>query len=418
MQGITVGLYPILNDCSYLGHDYALLEPSSIVLTTVTCETAGDVDFLLFDCVFDYSVVVDNLRPFLDKIIIPTKFLDRIANRTAAILINIVWESFLHEKTINSIHQWINDCGLQSTSVFYLTSAVNAKEVYSKVCELTHVNPKLTIIRHNKFQLWNGPGFGEDKLWPDVMLSKKFLCLNKRSRIHRLMILTLICQDTEISSNCFLSNLDIENQVATTGILHNVFDNLRFKASFDDIISGCQFRELDYTRLTRNSNGDLINDIYPAVGSTIEPFFDQSLFSIVNETTQRNDESEFNGVPHIFCTDKIFKVFSFYHIPIINGGHGLVKYLREEGFDMFDDIVDHSYDSIIDENERLFAVFDEIVRINSMYTLSRCNDLKQNMQARLINNREFLHYRKGKSLNLLVTDLSYAINNATNLRLS
>ena len=54
--------------------------------------------------------------------------------------------------------------------------------------------------------------------------------------------------------------------------------------------------------------------------------------------------------------------------PIENQGYGdaFDGSLRQIGFDVFDDVIDHSYDNILDDRERIKAVISEIDRLNSL----------------------------------------------------
>ena len=59
------------------------------------------------------------------------------------------------------------------------------------------------------------------------------------------------------------------------------------------------------------------------------------------------------------------KPFYFYQFPLFLSSYQHVKFLKERfGFDMFDDLVNHSYDNEIDNGKRLFMVADEIKRLN------------------------------------------------------
>ena len=59
------------------------------------------------------------------------------------------------------------------------------------------------------------------------------------------------------------------------------------------------------------------------------------------------------------------KPFYFYQIPIFLSSYHHVKYLKERfGFDMFEDIIDHSYDNEPDNRLRLIKFFNEIKRLS------------------------------------------------------
>ena len=78
-------------------------------------------------------------------------------------------------------------------------------------------------------------------------------------------------------------------------------------------------------------------------------------------------ESKFfkkHNVIHI--SEKSFRPFYYYQIPIILSTHGHIKTLKEKyGFDFYDDIINHSYDDEPDQKTRLIKLVAEIARINN-----------------------------------------------------
>jgi hypothetical protein len=114
-----------------------------------------------------------------------------------------------------------------------------------------------------------------------------------------------------------------------------------------------------------------------------------SLFNIVSETDSWGDV--------IFLTEKTFKCFAFDSIPIISSYPGTVAELKKLGFDMFDDIVDHSYDLIEDADARIQAIVEEVKRIDQKYTIAECSVLYTTLLSRLECNKETLQYLSKKS---------------------
>ena len=54
----------------------------------------------------------------------------------------------------------------------------------------------------------------------------------------------------------------------------------------------------------------------------------------------------------------------YYQIPLFVATYNHVKYLRETyNFDMFDDLINHSYDDEFDDKKRLSLIIDEIGRL-------------------------------------------------------
>jgi hypothetical protein len=108
-----------------------------------------------------------------------------------------------------------------------------------------------------------------------------------------------------------------------------------------------------------------------------------SLFDIVHETFVTN--------PSIFITEKTFKALLFKSIPIISGVSGIVAELRFLGFDMFDDIVNHSYDDERNVGTRQDMIVQEVSRLENSYSLNQCKELYNSLEARLESNRLLVH---------------------------
>ena len=64
--------------------------------------------------------------------------------------------------------------------------------------------------------------------------------------------------------------------------------------------------------------------------------------------------------------------------------------VRQLGFDLFDDIVDHGYDNILDETERRNAVISQIQNLDNRFSLTDCQILRKNVWARLQSNYQLL----------------------------
>jgi hypothetical protein len=84
--------------------------------------------------------------------------------------------------------------------------------------------------------------------------------------------------------------------------------------------------------------------------------------SYINLVSESDDGKDTIG---FFITEKSVKPFLFAQFPIFLGKPGLVKHLREYGFDMFDDLIDHSYDDIEDIDERTDAIYMELLKMNT-----------------------------------------------------
>jgi hypothetical protein len=125
----------------------------------------------------------------------------------------------------------------------------------------------------------------------------------------------------------------------------------------------------------------------PSEHDQTSPVFRHCLFNIVVESSSQTDPGIWRS---IFITEKTFKAFGLRQIPIWVAVPGLVASVRAMGFDMFDDIIDHSYDNIIDEDLRRQSVVDQIQKLNQQFDLDQCQTLRNSLQTRLENNYQLL----------------------------
>jgi hypothetical protein len=66
-------------------------------------------------------------------------------------------------------------------------------------------------------------------------------------------------------------------------------------------------------------------------------------------------ETLYDPVPGLFCEKTLFAMLAE-QIPIVIGSQGLVSSIRAHGFDMFDDVVDTSYDNLHNETRLIQAL--------------------------------------------------------------
>ena len=110
----------------------------------------------------------------------------------------------------------------------------------------------------------------------------------------------------------------------------------------------------------------------------------QSLVSVINET---NDFD--NNI--IQLSEKSFKHFAWHQIPIFNASKGHVEVVRSLGFDVFDDIIDHSYDVAPNSHLQELKILSVIAKFLKDYpTLADVNKLRRHIFPRLQANNELL----------------------------
>jgi hypothetical protein len=111
----------------------------------------------------------------------------------------------------------------------------------------------------------------------------------------------------------------------------------------------------------------------------------RSLLHLVNET---NDFLNDN----IQLSEKSFKVFAWHQIPIFMASPKQVETVRNIGFDMFDDIIDHSYDYAPNLGLHDIKVLNIVAKFLKAYpTIESVNELRKKLYPRLKANNDLLY---------------------------
>lgn len=194
----------------------------------------------------------------------------------------------------------------------------------------------------------------------NLSLNNKFLCLNGRPTLSRARMLSTVL-------DCLGTNI-----VSSFGSNSNGMDALEFQPYFANhklplLIDG----------IVLGSNGHRYQNNN----------FNHYLFNIVSETSSQTDPMSWKS---IFVTEKTYKCFAWLQIPIWFAVPGLVNEVREQGFDVFDDIVDHSYDKVHNEKNRINRISNLVSNLNQTYTLDNCQKLRKQLMPRLLANRRHL----------------------------
>lgn len=110
----------------------------------------------------------------------------------------------------------------------------------------------------------------------------------------------------------------------------------------------------------------------------------KSLLAIVHET---NDDDMIG----LFITEKSYKAFAWHQIPIFVTVSGHAAALRRFGFDLFDDIIDHSYDSMKNPHMRRIKIMSIVSKFLKDYpTLESVQNLRKALWPRIVNNNRLL----------------------------
>jgi hypothetical protein len=185
--------------------------------------------------------------------------------------------------------------------------------------------------------------------------TSKFLCLNARARRHRDIVVNKISKNP----NCIFS-----------------YTHRGIKSPLEN-----DWKIEDYRDYNTKGENYLTNTKNLLVASTL---YNNTSFSLVTET--RND------LPFDFFTEKTTQCFLALHPALYVSNKNHVAMLRDWGFDVFDDIFDHTYDSV-ENDQRIEKLFSDNKDLLTNGLL-----INESMKSRLLKNRS--HYLENFSKNL------------------
>jgi hypothetical protein len=201
----------------------------------------------------------------------------------------------------------------------------------------------------------------------DIIFDKKFifLCLNRQPHFHRVNLLThlknLNLLKNEITDwslvfdyNTYTKEKNIKSIRHLKGYIEP--DNKTLIKDYLEIIKN---KKLSYYE----QNVDWFDNI-----EKYEQLKHLTLDSYKNSYINILSDSHYSFVENnVHISEKTFKPFYYFQMPIFLASFNHVKMIREEyEFNLFDDLIDHSYDNEIDDVKRFFMVVNEIKRLSNM----------------------------------------------------
>ena len=199
---------------------------------------------------------------------------------------------------------------------------------------------------------------------------KKFLCVNRQERRHRLLTVDYLLEN-DIAKHTYLSCMLGEYKSL-------IYDNKKTWSEHDKSLRKFLDPDLDTLELTSEQKDrlkilplelDVDESQHNAVKVNmpdLNVYFNQSYFSIITEGDYAR------GSERQMFTEKVLKCFLYGHPFIVIGLPGTLELLHDLGFITFGSIVDESYDKELDDNKRLAMCLEQIKKLNAL----NINELK------------------------------------------
>jgi hypothetical protein len=175
--------------------------------------------------------------------------------------------------------------------------------------------------------------------------SKNFISLNRGARNHRLyLVSSLFARKLETMGQ--ISLLTIPNEISKLAdmLKYDYANDTNYNSANEGfnryLLESHTLNEDDYNIYPTKANDNLSN-----FKQLLQEKYINSYVEFVSETSY--NEQSFN------ITEKTLHFIYGCNYPIMISSPGTVQFLRSMGIDMFDDVIDHSYDDIEDPAERI-----------------------------------------------------------------
>tara|TARA_R100000008_G_scaffold35659_1_gene20254 strand:+ start:413 stop:1711 length:1299 start_codon:yes stop_codon:yes gene_type:complete len=254
--------------------------------------------------------------------------------------------------------------GISSKNVIYCDANLNLPEYYKDiklfgVCDTANTFWKFNMENtQNTYHVDDGKGnyenliHGKSKIRPYY-----YLCYNRLPKDHRAYFITSLFNNDLIERGLVSfpsEKLALHCQIWPGEYLSK--EHLKWDidtSRVEELKSQLPFI-VDKKRFENN---------YSETFQTIENYLD-TYVNIVTESRCSDFASGRGDSPNL--SEKTWKPIMNFHPFIIVGNKGVLKKLREFGFDVFDDFFDNSYDELDGVDERILAITNQIKRICNM----------------------------------------------------
>lgn len=154
-----------------------------------------------------------------------------------------------------------------------------------------------------------------------------FICYNRYAKLHRFLILANL-KEQNLLDNAIYSWHPDTNRISD---IKNQLVNINVDRSFLNENQICTYDEdTNISKNVKHSNLDIRLKYRYNFDHPLNSYFLVATETFYNDT--------------IFFTEKTYKAFLFLQPFVFIGNHNSLDYLRSQGYDLFDDIIDHSYD--------------------------------------------------------------------------
>lgn len=223
-------------------------------------------------------------------------------------------------------------------------------------------------------------------------VGKFFMLFNKSPKLHRYALLTLLKKNGVLNDinwslvpgwDCNAYG-DYYNKIFTKEEQKELDEEMLYFYNLKIKVSDFEEKKNWFSEFS-----EINNEGFPIWMHTPEypKNYENTYINIITESMFLDREN------NIHISEKTFKPFFYYQLPLILATHHHIKKVKEKyDLDFFDDIIDHSYDNEPNQRKRLDMFVNEIIRLNQN---------KDEVKRFYKNNKDRFEKNKQKVLNLL-----------------
>jgi hypothetical protein len=322
------------------------------------------------------------------------------------LLINFCNEGTLRSYTFQQLHDMVDEFKIPRHKLIFVIAAADVSDLYEKWCNENNIKEdnriktiyrtwsitnkvkeaiKIIYPKSDERQINIDQEYSTVVNYEDIskenIRNHKFINLNRRMRDHRVMLISLLGENF-IKQN--LVSYDWENVTDEAEV--EFFESRVGEELWDIGLKNMKNLKLNFPKSFVD---------YENIMSTIgfgcenkEPYLD----SYINITSETNFYDA-----GVYFSEKTWK-------PIINlqpfisvNYHNSLKYLKELGLKTFHPFIDETYDTIENPQERMSAIYNEIMRLNSK-PIEEIHEWYHSIFDILKHNRETLLSYYGKKM--------------------
>ena len=298
---------------------------------------------------------------------------------------------------IEKVIQLKNRVGLDNHQVCIITNNANVS-VYKKMIDVIYKPYLLGFLADHYKDILHTPiehnntiiGLLSAEEYLNSEKKKFFLSYNKNTTKPFRVQLLLWLMKTGIIDDSYVSIL----------IKNGNFDRNRLRSDKDelyDLIAWFnQFEQKGFNVLDWDYPNHQ-NDVFSSLRYTTKSHYSDTVFNIITETTCDNNS--------LNLTEKSFKGIANCHPYLVIGDVNTHKHIKDLGFELYEDLIDYSFDSIDDSEIRLNSALKEVKRIYNIGGNGILEWYKKNIDKIEHNKIKFFEYKFSDMIKETIKDL-------------